>query len=140
MSFRSLVIASLVIFLCRSLFSAFHKATITQTLPPSPMVAPLGKLLSETWSFVQAHAKIILIGAVVFGLVMGGIQFAFACVLGYQAKDMMENVGLDEERMEDLAERMEAGDEAALGEMMGELENMQETVTPGQMFAFIKNM
>src|SRR3989344_7776970 len=143
MSFRSLVIASLVIFLCRSLFSAFHKATITQTLPPSPMVAPLGKLLSETWSFVQANAKTILIGAVVFGLVMAGIQFAFFSAFGSQAQGMLEGMGMNVERMEDLAERMEAGDEAALEEMMGELGNV-EAMTKGQaagfFFGFLKNM
>ena len=107
------------------------------------MVAPLGKLLSETWSFVQAHAKTILIGAVVFGLVLGGIQFAFAGVLGYQAEGVMQNMGINTERMEDLAERMEAGDEAALGEMMVELEGLQ-TMTKGQaagfFFGFLKNM
>lgn len=74
----------------------------------------LGALLSETFAYAKAHMAELLLGAVVFGAILGGMQF----LVGTQvASGIEQNMGLDTERMEELSARIEAGDEAALAEL-----------------------
>ena len=86
------------------------------------MVAPLPKLLSESWSFSQKHAKILLTGAVVFGLLLSGIQVAFGVQMMMQAGGAFRSAGFDVNKMEDIAKKMDSGDESAKQAMMDELQ------------------
>ena len=74
----------------------------------------LGGLLSETFAYAKAHVAELLLGAAVFGLILGGLQLAVGMRV---AKGMQQHMGLDTQRMEELSGRIEAGDEAALDEL-----------------------
>jgi hypothetical protein len=81
------------------------------------MPAPLGQLLSDSWAFCKMYWKPILISAAVFGTVASIIAATLAGTAAWKAGGMMDEMGIDLNRMEDLGQRMQAGDEAALGEM-----------------------
>lgn len=74
----------------------------------------LGALLSETFAYAKAHMAELLLGAVVFGAILGALQLAVGTQV---ATGLEQNMGLDTERMEELSGRIEAGDEAALAEL-----------------------
>ena len=74
----------------------------------------LGGLLAETFAYAKAHMAELLLGAVVFGAILGGLQLAVGTRV---ATGLEQNMGLDTERMEELSGRIEAGDEAALAEL-----------------------
>ncbi len=91
----------------------------------SPSVGPtrLGLLLSESFAYTKAHLQTIVVGALVFGVVVGALQMAFgAKVLGDVSRGM-NDMGMDTERMAQLSARMEAGDETALAELEALLED-----------------
>lgn len=82
------------------------------------MAASLGTLFSDTFKHLQKNMTTIAIGVVVFGVIMAGINWYMAG----QARGVASTMGVDTNRMEELAEMMEAGDEAAVQEMMAEFE------------------
>ncbi len=81
------------------------------------MTETVGTLLKGSWSYFTAHAKPILIAAVVFGVLMFGMQVVFESKTN---RSMEQRFG-DIDQMEDLAERIEDGDEEAFQEMMMQL-------------------
>jgi len=82
------------------------------------MAASLGTLFSDTFAHLQKNLVTIAVGVVVFGVLMAGMNW----YMEGQTRGMAEIMGVDTNRMEELADMMEAGDEAALQEMMGEFE------------------
>ncbi len=82
------------------------------------MTESLGVLLTGSWNVMTRKWKPILLGAALFAALMGGAQLLLveAAVSGR----LGDRMG-DAERMEELSKRMEAGDPAALQEMMEEI-------------------
>jgi hypothetical protein len=87
---------------------------------------PLGSLLSQSWSQFRASLTPILIGAVVFGTVMAVMQMYVQQDVQRSAGTLMEGMGIDPVRMEELGRLAEAGDEAALQEMMAGLDTVTQ--------------
>lgn len=103
----------------------FKKRTIITvlSLPPSQMSAassgptPLGQLLSKSFTFLQSYWKPVLTGAVIFGtlgaLVTGTLAGTAAVSLGGVVNEM----GMDANKLQELSLRMQNGDESAMTEM-----------------------
>ncbi len=79
--------------------------------------ALLGQLLSETTTYCKTHWKSLLLGAVIFGVLMGIASIALGVQASREVQMGLGQMGIDLEQMEQLGERMEAGDEAALAEL-----------------------
>lgn len=86
------------------------------------MTKPFGILLSESWKFFLSHLKSILIASAIFGVLMFGVQK----ILEVQATNSVEDRFGDVGRIEELAERIEAGDPDAFQEMMMQMGMMGE--------------
>lgn len=91
---------------------------------PSTMAGPsrLGVLLSETSAYVQAHWRTLLLGAAVFGVLTGVMTSALGAKVSNSVRTGMSEIGIDVDRMQELQERMEAGDESALSELEAMME------------------
>ncbi len=81
------------------------------------MPTPLGQLLADSWAFCKTYWKPILISAAVFGTVASILAASVAGTAAWKAGGMMDDMGIDLERMEDLGERIQMGDESAMQEM-----------------------
>lgn len=81
------------------------------------MTDSVGTLLKGSWSYFTSHFKAFLVGAIVFG----GLMFAAESFLEVSATDSLENRFGDMDKIEELSERIEAGDEEAFQEMMMQL-------------------
>lgn len=85
----------------------------------SPVSGPvrLGQLLSMAYAFCKAHIKTIIVASIIFGTIAsfltGTLQLSAAGKMGM----MMENMGMDMQKIEELTERMQAGDESASQEL-----------------------
>lgn len=84
------------------------------------MPETIGALLGGSWAFFTKNIKTIFIGSVVFGLLLGGSQFA----LQQSTMGALENNFGNTDKLMDLTKRMEAGDSAALEEYLAEMEAM----------------
>lgn len=84
--------------------------------------APLGQLLSEATEYCKTHWQALLAGAAVFGVLMGIVALALGAKASREVQVGLNQMGIDIEQMEELGERMEAGDEAALAELEALLE------------------
>lgn len=85
--------------------------------------SPLGSLFSQSWSSFRSSLTPILIGALVFGTLMTATQMLFQKEVQSGTNSLMEGLGVDPSRLEDLNRRIEAGDESALQEMMAGIES-----------------
>ncbi len=85
--------------------------------PSTSMTIPLGQLLSDSWAFCKTYWKPILIAAAVFGTVASIVTASVAGTAAWKAGGMMDDLGIDMQRMEDLGERIQDGDESAMEEM-----------------------
>lgn len=107
------------------------------------MTAPLGQLLSDAWSSFRRALLALAIGAVIFGLIAGiGQSFVGQRVLR-ETGTLFEGMGFDPQYMEDLQQRMQAGDEAAINELAGRLEQVggeQGAAVPGAVFTMYKRL
>lgn len=86
---------------------------------------PLGSLLSDTWSFTQKHWMPLAVGAVVFGLVMGVFQVNLRNSVSSRVGMMMEDVGMNADKMQDALRNMQAGDEEAMEEFGKQVAGME---------------
>jgi hypothetical protein len=75
------------------------------------MLKPFSSLLSESWTFVQKHILVLAVGAIIFGLLSGILNWNF----GMHSQKMM---GVDPQRMQELSDRARNGDGSAQEEMM----------------------
>ena len=107
--------------------------TPPSSLPPSNRPALLGQLLSETTQYAKAHWQPLLVGAVVFGVILGGLNMVLGAQTALSVQRGMDNMDVDVERMEELSGRIEAGDEAALDELEAMLEDSFGDMTDQQM-------
>lgn len=104
--------------------------TPNATPSPAPMpagAASLGTLLSETVSYCKAHWQALALGAVVFGVAMGVVGASVAAKVGHSAMQGMDGMGFDTNRMQELTDRMEQGDTAAMDELEQMLKGMDTT-------------
>lgn len=91
------------------------------------MTASLGTLLGDSWSTFRRALVPILIGALIFGLVVGiGQSLAGRRVL-QQTGSALENLGANTPDMQALQRRIEAGDQAAMEEFAAKLQNLGQT-------------
>ncbi|MDP7069304.1 MAG: hypothetical protein QF815_02150 [Candidatus Peribacteraceae bacterium] len=86
------------------------------------MTTSFGTLLSNSFVFAVAHIKPILVGTVILAALTYGGQVAIS---GTVKEGIQENIG-SLEQMEELAERIESGDQEAFQEMMMNIEVMGE--------------
>ncbi len=91
--------------------------------PSSSGPVRLGQLLSMSFAFTKMHWKPVLIGAVVFGTISALLIAPVQHKAGGQFGRMMQGMGMDLEKMEQLSERMQAGDESASDEIEALLED-----------------
>ncbi|MDD3897218.1 MAG: hypothetical protein PHU04_05295 [Candidatus Peribacteraceae bacterium] len=109
------------------------------------MVAPLGTLLGDSWSSFRRVFVTLLVGAVVFGLLLGVGQSLVGQRVAQQADSTLGGLGIDMQQMQDLQQRMQAGDEAAFNEFAGAMqqfggsEEQQEMLT-GAIFSMYKKL
>lgn len=90
--------------------------------PTSVGPARLGILLSEAWSFCTTYWKPILTAALVLGAVSALVNGTIAVKTADDVGGMMQQMGMNPERMQDLSVRMQRGDESAVAEMEALLE------------------
>lgn len=85
--------------------------------PTSVGPARLGNLLSEAWSFCNTYWKPVLTAAVILGAVSTLVNGTIAVKTADDVGGMMQEMGMNPERMEELSLRMQQGDESAIAEM-----------------------
>lgn len=90
---------------------------------PTSSLQPLGALLSSALAFVKQYQKPVLVGAVIFGTVTALIGGTMANRASSGVESMMQEMGIDAEKMEELTERIQNGDEEAATEMQELLTN-----------------
>jgi hypothetical protein len=105
---------------------------MTTTTTPTQGPVPLGGLLSETFAYCKAHWQPLAVGVVVFGVVTGVVSASLAATAGGAMVQGMDQMGLDTERMQQLADRMEQGDETAMDELEGLLADEFDGMTDDQ--------
>jgi hypothetical protein len=117
---------------------------MTTSSTPSQGPVPLGGLLSETVTYCKAHWQPLAVGVAIFGVVMGVVSASLAVTAGGAMMKGMNDMGLDTERMQQLAERMEQGDESAMDELeqmlAGEFDGMTDEQVAGRMMGPAGNM
>jgi len=83
------------------------------------MVSPLGVLLGNSWSFFRRAFMAILVGAVLFGLILGVTQSLIGQRAVRQTESALEDIGINMQQMQDIQQRIQAGDQAAIEEFFG---------------------
>ncbi|MDD4319068.1 MAG: hypothetical protein PHW10_01960 [Candidatus Peribacteraceae bacterium] len=86
------------------------------------MVDSLGTLSSRSWDFFRSHLTDILLGALVAGIILGVLQTSVVDRMSQGARQGLERMGVDQERMEVLQQRMQAGDRQAAEELSQEMQ------------------
>lgn len=107
-------------------------------------VAPLGQLLSETLSYCTAQWRSLAVGVAVFGVAIGLVSASFAVHAGNVVRHGMGRMGIDTDRMQQLTDRMEQGDETAMAELeqmlKGEFEGMTDEQAAGKVMGPMAGM
>lgn len=85
-------------------------------------VTPLGGLLNDSVKYTQKKIIPLGIGAIVIGLLLFALQFSLARNVGMRTTGMFQQMGMNVEKMEEVAEKMQAGDEQAAEEMARQVE------------------
>ncbi|MDD4627986.1 MAG: hypothetical protein PHE68_01165 [Candidatus Peribacteraceae bacterium] len=83
-------------------------------------------LFSESWVTFKKFIRPILIGAVVFGTVMGVAQMSLERNTTLEINKTLGVFGLDAQRMQELQRRVALGDEQAVQEFTDAMKNVQE--------------
>jgi len=83
-------------------------------------------LFSESWVSFKKFLRPILIGAVVFGAVMGIAQMSLERNTTLEINKTLGVFGLDAQRMQELQRRVALGDEQAVQEFTDAMKNVQE--------------
>ncbi len=100
----------------------------------------LGNLLTQSYQYSVAHWQTILIGAAVFGVVIGVSQVMF----GIQAMTAVDQLGMRAQEMQELSMRVQQGDETALVELEALMNSMDDEGTQeemrGQVMMAVKKM
>lgn len=88
------------------------------------MTAPLGQLLSDSWSSFRRALMPIVIGAVIFGLIMAVGQSFVGQRVVQRTGSALERLGFDQQQMQDLQQRIQAGDQAAMDEFTQQMQGL----------------
>ncbi|OIO55514.1 hypothetical protein AUJ46_00920 [Candidatus Peregrinibacteria bacterium CG1_02_54_53] len=88
------------------------------------MTASLGTLLTDSWGSFRRALTPILVGAVLFGLVMAIGQSFVGQRVAQKAGSVFENMGFDPQQMQELQQRIQMGDEAAMNELAQQMEKL----------------
>lgn len=97
-----------------NLFRSFPNSPMS---PASSGPLLLGQLLSSSLAFVRSCWKPILIGAVIFGTAGGVVAGTVAGGAAFGMKGVVNDMGIDVEKMEELSMRLKNGDDTAMAEM-----------------------
>ncbi len=90
------------------------------------MTTPLGALLSGSWVQFRRGIVPIVIGAVVFGLILGIGQSFVGKGIQESAGSALQQFGIDAQELQALQKRMEQGDEAAVQEFTQRMQDLQQ--------------
>ncbi len=88
------------------------------------MTAPLGQLLSDSWSSFRRALMPIVVGAVIFGLILGVAQSFVGQRMVQKTGSALEGLGFDQQQMQDLQRRIQEGDQAALEEFSQQMQQL----------------
>ncbi|MDO8469264.1 MAG: hypothetical protein Q7S29_05930 [Candidatus Peribacter sp.] len=88
------------------------------------MTAPLGQLLTDSWSSFRRALMPIVVGAVIFGLILGIGQSFIGQRIVQKTGSALEGLGFDQQQMEDLQRRIQAGDQAAMDEFAQKMQQL----------------
>lgn len=88
------------------------------------MTAPLGQLLSDSWGSFRRALLPLAIGAVVFGLILGISQSFIGQRMVEKTGSVLEGLGFDQQYMQDLQQRIQAGDQAAMEEFTQRMQQL----------------
>lgn len=108
-------------------------------IPQHFMTDSLGTLLSRSYTSYKTLIRPIIVGAVLFAVISTAGQALFM----HTTMDALPNGMGDIQKMEELADRFEAGDEAALNEMletMGLVNEQGELISDDQMEDMVTGM
>ena len=79
---------------------------------------PFGKLFSNSIKHTKKYIKPILTGVIVFGLITAGAQIYMAQEVQTGMNNILEEMGTSTVEMEEIVERVGAGDEGAMEELV----------------------
>ncbi|MFH0851742.1 MAG: hypothetical protein V1876_03265 [Candidatus Peregrinibacteria bacterium] len=107
------------------------------------MIAPLGQLLTDSWGSFRRALMPIIVGAVIFGLILGIGQSFVGQRMAQKTGSVFEGLGFDQQQMEDLQRRIQAGDQAAIDEFsqkMQQLGGAQGEAVAGAVLSLYKGL
>lgn len=97
---------------------------MTDSLGSAQGLRPLGTLLSDSWSHFRRSLVPILIGAVIFGLILGLSQSFIGQRVTQKTGTALERLGFSQQEMQDLQRRIQAGDQAAMEEFTRKMQQV----------------
>jgi hypothetical protein len=110
------------------------------SMTPAQGTAKLGQLLSASYRFCIDNWKQILIIAVIAGTITALMQGTVQQKTATQFGSMMQKVGMDVDKMEQLSVRMQAGDQTAAAEMEAMIAAGMGSMDEQQMENYVTNM
>lgn len=90
---------------------------------PTSSLQPLGALLTSALAFVKQYQKPVLMGIVFFGTLYTLIGGTVMHRTASGVDEMMQEIGMDTQKMQELTQRIQNGDEDAVTEMQELLTN-----------------
>ncbi len=90
---------------------------------PASSLQPLGALLTSALAFVKQYQKPVLMGIVFFGTLYTLIGGTVMHRTASGVDEMMQEIGMDTQKMQELTQRIQNGDEDAVTEMQELLTN-----------------
>ncbi|MFH0769916.1 MAG: hypothetical protein V1926_00905 [Candidatus Peregrinibacteria bacterium] len=95
----------------------------------------LGTLMSDAFAISGKFFMPILVGAIVFGILFGGARIATQQWVGAKTQDVMDQIGIDQNRLQAIQERARSGDPEAAQELAAEMANLANQFQGGEAVA-----
>jgi hypothetical protein len=89
------------------------------------MVEPLGNLLSQSFTSLRKHIVAVAIAAIVVGVLMAALQWFLLQGVTQTAQGALGGLGLDAQRIQELQQRVQSGDQQALQDLQNEMQKAQ---------------
>lgn len=99
------------------------------------------KLCKQSLQHMEQRWHVLLTGVLVFGVLLAGTQWMLTHKMKMHMANSLMGIDINEQRVEELTQRMQAGDETALDEMMQEIitsSNRLDTMTTEDRNAFLE--